>query len=681
MGVQSEDGLRVLAVNILGRFLLNRDNNIRYVALNTLSRCIQEQKQAGEAEMDTMIGDVGAGAEGSANNAMSALQRHRTTVVDCLKDPDISIRQRALELIYHLVNESNVETLTAELLNYLVLCPKEHRADICTRILKVVDRFSPEDRWRVDTLITTLTIAGREATRDVQSATVVYISRASSDIHAFATHKLLKAIRDDDGAQHGLLSVGIWCIGEYGDMLLQPYSYTSTTPTKDGDDLANGGTGEVTITFMALDAMSIVKTVESVCERHGCPSHVKQRALTAYAKLSQRLENSGDAAALSKLQDLLQKHRKSRSLEIQLRSCEYNTLISASQGKAAVVAPPNDGGSDDLFGVSSAVSNGDHGGSVSESVRNAAREAISRMPVVDLKVLQKRLSTDDFDGDVAVRAPRAAPAAKAAPAAGGDLLDLADIFGGGTASTAATQNGSAAPKPVSGAAPGKSDLDLLSDIFSAPAATTTVPVPGAAAGGFDLFSAPAQPQAAAPVNPLDMFGAPPPSASSGGMNVFDSAPTSQQQANLISASLGGSDPFGAITSAPSAAPAQPTSIRVPAFSHAGLSAEFECTKPEPFNQQKSILIAHFTNTTGDQVHGLNFQVAVPKYVTMEMEPPSSTTVPVSGGQGRPVTQRITVTNSMLGTKNLMLKVKIGFTSKGQKLETLATCSGFPAGKY
>jgi O-antigen/teichoic acid export membrane protein len=42
MEVESDSGLRVLAVNILGRFLLNRDNNIRYVALNSLSKVVSD---------------------------------------------------------------------------------------------------------------------------------------------------------------------------------------------------------------------------------------------------------------------------------------------------------------------------------------------------------------------------------------------------------------------------------------------------------------------------------------------------------------------------------------------------------------------------------------------------------------------------------------------------------------
>jgi AP-1 complex subunit gamma-1 len=651
MGVESEDGLRVLAVNILGRFLLNRDNNIRYVALNTLARCIQEQNQSGRARIIASEGE-------SANSASSALQRHRQTVVDCLKDPDISIRMRALELIYHLVNHENVESLTAELLNYLVLCPREHRGDICTRILRVVERFSPSDRWRVDTLITMLTIAGRESTRDVQSACAVYISRASEDIHAYATHKLLKAIRDDDGTQRGLLSVGIWCIGEYGDLLLQPYSYTA--PNEVGQDGLDTITSPVTITFMALPPITIVTTVEDVTKRLSCPIDVKQRALTCFAKLSDRFADKGDAEALQKLQILIKKHESSHSLELQLRSCEYDALINASKG----IATAPKASSDDIFGVE----NGG-GGSVSAAVVQAAKEALARMPMVDLKVLQKKQATSESFGADAESSPRASKAA--AKSGGGDLLDF-DMLGGGEASEVPQQNGG-----VLGAKPskdgGKSDLDLLSEIFSAQPAPATGPA-------YDPFSAPSAQQAPAPapaaVNPLDLFGASPAAAvPAATTDLFGAPPTQQQQqpSQIV-------DPFGVAPAAPAPAP-QPSAVSVPGPNHGGISIEFECTKPDTWNKQKSVLIAKFTNHTPEPIVGLNLQVAVPKYVTLEMQPPTSTTVPPSGNNNKQVTQTIQVTNSMLGTKNLMLKLKLCFTSKGQKIEHMATQSGFPAGQY
>ena len=674
MAVESDDGLRVLAVNILGRFLLNRDNNIRYVALNTLAKCITDGASAARRA-------DGGGENGEdANTAASALQRHRTTVVDCLKDPDISIRQRALELIYHLVNQENVETLTAELLNYLVLCPRDHRGDICTRVLKVVDKFSPDDRWRVDTLITMLTIAGRECASSVQSATLIYISQSSEDLRAYSVHKLLKAIRDDDGSQQGLLNVGIWSIGEYGDLLLKPYSYT---PPSSGGNLAEVAdlsalapeNAPVTVSFMALEPASVVEIVEEVMNRHTCPLEVKQRALTCFTKLRERFENSADAATLEKIQSLVQKHEGSSSLELQLRSCEYGALINAIRG---VSVKGSD--SDDIFGAQG-------NETVSETVKTAAKEALARMPVVDIKLIQRKRAEradalvegdamDPFDaGSEDDNAP-----VNSSSGGGGDLLDLNDIFGGGeVAAPAPTQNGNAlsAPSAKKEAAP-SNDVDLLADIFSAPPPPATTPMTSPAVGGFDVFGSPAAP---APAPQTDLF-APQPVASNPaptlGSSLVDpfAAPTPSQQPQQASAPV-------PVPSSPAAVGGPtPSSVTVPGFSHQGLTVEFECTKSDTWNKQNSLLVAKFINTTDAPLYGLHLQVAVPKYVTMEMKPPTSTTVPVTGGRStNQVTQTISVSNTMLGTKNLMLKLKASFTSKGKKVEHMATCSGFPAGQY
>ena len=40
---------------------------------------------------------------------VAAVQRHRGMIVECVKDPDTSIRRRALDLVYCLVSTSNVE--------------------------------------------------------------------------------------------------------------------------------------------------------------------------------------------------------------------------------------------------------------------------------------------------------------------------------------------------------------------------------------------------------------------------------------------------------------------------------------------------------------------------------------------------------------------------------------------
>lgn len=137
-----------MAINILGKFLSNRDNNIRsvgtglsfetrtdalvdrYVALNTLNKVVT---------MDT-----------------NAVQRHRNIILDCLRDGDISIRRRALELSYALINESNVRVLTRELLAFLEVADNEFKLGMTTQICLAAERFAPNKRWHIDTVLRVL---------------------------------------------------------------------------------------------------------------------------------------------------------------------------------------------------------------------------------------------------------------------------------------------------------------------------------------------------------------------------------------------------------------------------------------------------------------------------------------------------------------------------------------------
>lgn len=85
------------ATSLLGRFISNKEHsNIRYLALAAMGRL-----------------------EGLDNETSNLLKKHQETVILSLKDPDISIRKRALDLIYKMCDKTNAKTIVTELLSYL----------------------------------------------------------------------------------------------------------------------------------------------------------------------------------------------------------------------------------------------------------------------------------------------------------------------------------------------------------------------------------------------------------------------------------------------------------------------------------------------------------------------------------------------------------------------------------
>ena len=59
---------------------------------------------------------------------------------DVVQDSDASIRKRALELIYLLLNENNVKPLTKELIDYLQVSDQDFKGDLTEKICSIVKK-------------------------------------------------------------------------------------------------------------------------------------------------------------------------------------------------------------------------------------------------------------------------------------------------------------------------------------------------------------------------------------------------------------------------------------------------------------------------------------------------------------------------------------------------------------
>ncbi|EGP92184.1 unnamed protein product [Zymoseptoria tritici ST99CH_1E4] len=286
--IEADSGLRVLGVNILGKFLANKDNNIRYVALNTLIKVVAIEP--------------------------NAVQRHRNTILDCLRDPDISIRRRALDLSFTLINESNIRVLIRELLAFLEVADNEFKPVMTSQIGVAADRFAPNKRWHVDTMLRVLKLAGNYVKEQILSSFVRLIA-TTPDLQTYCAQKLYAALKDDI-SQEGLNLAGAWVIGEYCDALLR------------------GGTYEEEDLVKEVKESEIVDLFSAILNSSYSGQSVTQYIITAAMKLTTRLQ---EPAQVDRLRRLLLSRQADLDVEVQQRSVEYGNLFGYDEVRRGVL--------------------------------------------------------------------------------------------------------------------------------------------------------------------------------------------------------------------------------------------------------------------------------------------------------------------------------------------------------
>ncbi|KAF2484205.1 adaptin N terminal region-domain-containing protein [Neohortaea acidophila] len=400
--IEADSGLRVLGVNILGKFLTNKDNNIRYVALNTLIKVLAIEP--------------------------NAVQRHRNTILDCLRDPDISIRRRALDLSFTLINADNVRVLIRELLSFLEVADNEFKPIMTSQIGIAADRFSPNKRWHVDTMLRVLKLAGSYVKEQILSSFVRLIA-TTPDLQTYCAQKLYTALREDT-SQEGLNLAGAWVIGEYGDALLR------------------GGTYEDEEVVREVKESEIVDLFSAILNSSYTGQTVTEYIITSAMKLTTRLQ---DPAQVDRLRRLLLSYQTDLDVEIQQRSVEYGNLFGYDQVRRGVLErmpPPEIREEQRVLGESA-------------GKKRSSRIAAKRKPVT--QITEQDMLLDLMGGDSSIPASDLSATINGTQQSNNADL-LADILGGGSSMGASS--------PVSngtGAANKNSSIMDLFDSGSPPA--------------------------------------------------------------------------------------------------------------------------------------------------------------------------------------------------------------------
>lgn len=286
--IEADSGLRVLGVNILGKFLSNKDNNIRYVALNTLIKVVAVEP--------------------------NAVQRHRNTILECLRDPDISIRRRALDLSFTLINEGNVRVLIRELLAFLEVADNEFKPIMTSQIGVAADRFAPNKRWHVDTMLRVLKLAGSYVKEQILSSFVRLIA-TTPDLQTYSVQKLYAGLKDDI-TQEGLTLAGTWVIGEYGDALIR------------------GGQYEEEELVQEVKQSDLVDLFTTILNSSYSTQIVTEYIITSAMKLTTRLT---EPAQIDRIRRLLSERTADLSIEIQQRAVEYGNLFAYDEIRRGVL--------------------------------------------------------------------------------------------------------------------------------------------------------------------------------------------------------------------------------------------------------------------------------------------------------------------------------------------------------
>ncbi|ELV12600.1 AP-2 complex subunit alpha-2 [Tupaia chinensis] len=198
----SEPNLLVRACNQLGQFLQHRETNLRYLALESMCTLASSEfsHEAVKTHIDTVI------------NALKA-----TPAALPQTERDVSVRQRAADLLYAMCDRSNAQQIVAEMLSYLETADYSIREEIVLKVAILAEKYAVDYTWYVDTILNLIRIAGDYVSEEVWYR-VIQIVINRDDVQGYAAKTVFEALQAP-ACHENLVKVGGYILGEFGNLV------------------------------------------------------------------------------------------------------------------------------------------------------------------------------------------------------------------------------------------------------------------------------------------------------------------------------------------------------------------------------------------------------------------------------------------------------------------------------
>ncbi|PYI12065.1 Adaptor protein complex AP-2 alpha subunit [Aspergillus sclerotiicarbonarius CBS 121057] len=190
--LDTEHSLMLQISTRLGKYIQSRETNVRYLGLEAMTHF------AARAE------------------TLDPIKKHQNIILGSLRDRDISVRRKGLDLVYSMCDTTNAGPIVNELLRYLQTADYAIREEMVLKVAILTEKYATDAQWYIDMTLKLLSLAGDHVNDEVWQR-VIQIVTNNEELQAYAAHNLLGYMKTD--CHESLVKIGCYVLGEFGHLI------------------------------------------------------------------------------------------------------------------------------------------------------------------------------------------------------------------------------------------------------------------------------------------------------------------------------------------------------------------------------------------------------------------------------------------------------------------------------